>query len=330
MFGDKRRRLLRLFFIFQILLFILIAPSVSRASVLRVTIPAIVELGDEAFTLSEIAEIDGDQRVVDAVGALLLSVKNNSVTRQQVIDALKTSGLDGVKIELKMPATVRVNPLNSDKPPSSLSSPQKSQGAATITRQSAKTDNKNLSSLVKELAAWDGDVEVQIKGDVPNGRLVAPASIVPGSPSATLTFRDQEGRERSISTRMIWTQSALVLTRSVKRGEALRPTDVTVRQLRVNKAGAYLSRPEDVVGRALRRNLSQGEAIQKDLLITSVAVTKGKTVTIVARDGNLVVRAKGEALDNGSVGDAVRVRNITSKTIINATVIATDTVEVKP
>ncbi|GHV45721.1 hypothetical protein FACS1894204_05630 [Synergistales bacterium] len=336
MSKDSRRRLLRLFFIFQVLLPVVYAPvsadAARAAVVLRVTVPANVELGDEAFVLSEIAEIDGPDAAAKVAGGLLISVRNGSVTRQQVIDALKTSGLDGVKIELKMPETVTVNkPSNSNsKPnPNPSSKPEISPGGATVTRRASLPDNPDLSALVKELAVWSGGVEVKVKGDVPKGRLVAPASIVPGSPSATLTFRDDAGRERSVSARMIWTESALVMTRSVKRGEILSASDVTVRQLRVNKAGAYISRPEDVVGRALRRNLSQGEAIQKDLLITSAAVTKGKSVTIVAQNGGLVVRTKGEALESGAVGEVIRVRNVSSKTIIRATVTAADTVEVK-
>lgn len=314
MSKDKRRRPFRLFFVFQLLLLISgVAAALAAASVLRVTIPAIVELSDEAFALSEVAELDGERGAVRTTGALLLSVKNGSITRQQVIDALKTSGLEGVKIELKMPATVMVNissnsnsnsdsnsnsnsnsnsdsdsdlKSNASARSNSNSAPEKSLGGATITRRGDNANNKqDLSALVKELAAWSGEVEVQVKNDIPKGRLVAPASIVPGSPSVTLTFRDETGRERSVSARMIWTEPALVMTRSVKRGETLRASDVTVRYLRVNKAGAYVSRPEDIVGRALRKNLSQGEAIQKDLLITTAAVTKGRGVTIVARDG---------------------------------------------
>ncbi|GHS88845.1 hypothetical protein AGMMS49957_11050 [Synergistales bacterium] len=329
MSKNTRRRLLRLFFIFQVLLLSSGGAVIAdAAAVLRVTVPAVVELDDEAFALSEVADIDGERNAVKVAGALLLSVRNGAVTRQQVIDALKTSGLEGVKIELKMPETVRVN-TSSELKSNPSSAPEISSGGAAITRRASSAEKQDLSALVKELAAWSGEVEVQVKGDVPNGRLVAPASIVPGSPSVTLTFRDDGGRERSISARMIWTESALVMTRSVKRGEILRASDVMVRQLRVNKAGVYISRPEDIVGRALRKNISQGEAIQKDLLLTSNAVTRGKSVTIVARNGSLVVRAKGEALENGAVGETINVRNVASKTIIRATVTAADTVEVK-
>ena len=78
--------------------------------------------------------------------------------------------------------------------------------------------DETLTSVIKSLAAWDGDVEVSHVGPIPEGRLVSPASLVPGSAAATLRFRDGTGRERSLAVRMTWTQNVLVMARS--RGRA--------------------------------------------------------------------------------------------------------------
>ena len=129
--------------------------------------------------------------------------------------------------------------------------------------------------------------------------------------------------------RLTWTQPALVLTRSVKKGETLKESDVTVRQIRVNKPGVYASSFSEIAGRSLKKNLSQGEPVALNLIVGTPIIERGKSVVIVVRDRGLIIRTKGEALESGALGDTVKVRNSSSKAILTAVVVASDTVEVK-
>jgi len=158
---------------------------------------------------------------------------------------------------------------------------------------------------------------------------VAPASIVPGTSAATLRFRDASGRERSLAVRLTWTQPALILTRSLRRGDIISEADITVRQIRVSRPGVFASRVSDVVGRSITRNLSQGEALPLNLVIDTPIIERGKSVTILVRSGGLVVKTRGEAMESGALGDTIRVRNITSRTVVTAVVVTDDTVEVR-
>jgi flagella basal body P-ring formation protein FlgA len=185
-----------------------------------------------------------------------------------------------------------------------------------------------LKDLVKSLASWEGDVQVQYRGSIPEGQLTSPVSLVPGTSAATLRFRDSAGRERPLSVRLVWTQPALVLSRSVKRGELLKESDFVVRQIRVSRAGVYASRASEVLGRSLKKNLSQGETIPLNSVADVPIINRGKTVTITANNAGLRVEARGEALENGVLGDSIRVRNIASKVVIRAVVVAEDRVEV--
>lgn len=315
MHVDERRRVLRLFFVFLLCQFLIPQRFAESAETLRVVVPAVVHVTEDACALSEIAEIDGPVYLTERVGALLLSVHDGAIERQQVIDALKVSGLEGVRIELKMPASVRVESGEAD--------------SKNTTAAEPATGSRELSDLIRNLASWDGDVDVEFRGTLPPGRLVSPASIVPGTPAATLKFQDRTGRERSLAVRLVWSQSVPVLTRSVKKGEPLRASDVTLRQIRVGRPGVYASRLEEVVGRSLKKNLPQGEPLPLNLITGVPIIEKGKNVIIVVRSGGLMVRAKGEALDDGALGDTVRVKNLSSKAVVSAVVVGKDTVEVK-
>jgi flagella basal body P-ring formation protein FlgA len=284
---------------------------------LRVTVPGIVEVEGEACSLAEIAELDGQPDLTERAGALLLSVHNGVISREQVLDALRVSGLTDVRVELRMPASVKVEP------PLAVVVTGGEDGGGD------RKAKEVLAARIKALAAWDGEVEVNFQGSVPPGQLVSPASVVPGTAAATLRFRDSPGRERSLAVRLVWTQPVLVLTRSVRKGETLKESDFAVRPLRVGRAGVYASRPAEAAGRSLRKNLSQGEAVALNLLVDVPIIKKGKVVTIVARNAGVTVRARGEALEDGAVGDIIDVRNLSGRAVVKAVVVAEDTVEVK-
>ena len=274
----------------------------------------------EACALSDIATLEGRRDLTERIGSLLLSAQNGVITREHVISALKTSGLEDVRVELKMPLAVKAVKIGE-------TGEAEETGEGETAAQPSEPSDLFLAEWIKSLSSWEGDVEVQHRGPIPEGRLVSPASIVPGTSAATLRFRNSSGKERSLPVRLIWSQPALILTRSAKKGEILKESDLTLRSIRVNKA-LYASKMSQVVGRSLKRNLSQGEPILLDSVTDVPMIERGKSVTIVVRNAGLTVRAKGEALESGALGYAIKVRNVASKTVITAVVVASDTVEV--
>ena len=59
------------------------------------------------------------------------------------------------------------------------------------------------------------------------------------------------------------------------------------------------------------------------------AVEKGDRVVIKAENNELLITASGKALEEGCVGDQIRVLNVSSGREIIATITTTDLVEVK-
>jgi flagella basal body P-ring formation protein FlgA len=55
---------------------------------------------------------------------------------------------------------------------------------------------------------------------------------------------------------------------------------------------------------------------------------KGTRVTMIYKSRNLEIRTIGEALDGGAKGDVIRVRNLTSKSIVSGVVEASDRISV--
>ena len=321
------RRPLRLFFIqgasggwLLLLLILCLALCVpvaqgAQGRRVRVTLPAVLRTADGAFRLGAVAGIEGPQDAKEALSALLLSGEGGVLTREQVLQAIRASGLEGVRVELTMPAVVRVEP----------SGPEGSGAQVTPALRS----DVSLSSMIKSLAGWDGAVEVAASGPVPAGRLVAPASMVPGTQAATLRFQDEAGRLRSLAVRMTWRQDVQVAARTLQRGRPIRRQDLMTRQVQIARPGVYAERAEQVLGFIPRRTLNQGEPVLLELLTSPTLVRKGRPVKVVARLAGLTATAEGVLLDDGEPGDVVRVRRTDRKTaVLEARIIDENTVEV--
>jgi len=121
----------------------------------------------------------------------------------------------------------------------------------------------------------------------------------------------------------------LVAARPLARGVPLTPTDITVsRQDLAAVAGNALTDASQAVGKRLRYPVATGAALNAGLLDLPPLVKRGQTVTIVSAGQGLEVRASGEALADGTSGETIRVRNLLTKKIIQATVLETGLVRV--
>ena len=76
----------------------------------------------------------------------------------------------------------------------------------------------------------------------------------------------------------------------------------------------------DIVGRSLTRDIGQGEMFKAGAVVVPPVITSGSRVTIVFRQNRLEVTATGVALENGGMGQEIRVRNDSSKKIVTGKV----------
>ena len=86
--------------------------------------------------------------------------------------------------------------------------------------------------------------------------------------------------------------------------------------------------PQEMVGRLARRALPQGAPVITADLKRPVAVARGTLVTIILGTPTMRLTARGQALDEGAVGDTIRVANAQSRTVVGGVVRAGGQVEV--
>jgi flagella basal body P-ring formation protein FlgA len=116
-------------------------------------------------------------------------------------------------------------------------------------------------------------------------------------------------------------QDTLVATRPVVRGAALECGDFQVQRrpwsAQADQAGAPCTLPSGAVS---RRFLAVGDALRADDVGEHVAVAEMASVTIKVAVGQVLLESQGVALENGNIGQRIRVRPGTSRQTVYATV----------
>lgn len=116
---------------------------------------------------------------------------------------------------------------------------------------------------------------------------------------------------------------------SLPRGAIIGEGDIGLEQRDISRLHrGYLEDKKAVLGKKLRQRMRQHQVITPSQLDTPYAIKRNNRVTILASSKTLKIRVAGKALQNGSVGELIRVRNESSKKELDARVIAPGIVEV--
>lgn len=75
-----------------------------------------------------------------------------------------------------------------------------------------------------------------------------------------------------------------------------------------------------IVGMAAKRSLTPGTPIAATDVRRQLLVNRGETVTMMLTTPAMQLTAKGRALQNGSIGDVIRISNLQTNTVIDAVV----------
>jgi flagella basal body P-ring formation protein FlgA len=159
---------------------------------------------------------------------------------------------------------------------------------------------------------------------LPRGALSARAEMKPderyrGLTTFALIVGAGDREERVWATAEIRVKvPTLVAARDLPRGHVLRSGDLClVRRELADRAEMRSADVTEVVGRVLRRPLRAHEALLSSDLEKAKVVSRGAAVFLVARQGGLVVTARGRALEDGARGETVRALNLSSgKTVL--------------
>ena len=122
-----------------------------------------------------------------------------------------------------------------------------------------------------------------------------------------------------------------VAARPLTRGELIGEADVRMEEQDITRLPAgFLTDLAEVVGMKTRRPLATGHVIGKTAIEAPNLVRRGQSVTLVSGAGPVQVRVNGTALGDGALGERVRVRNDSSRRVVEGVVTEDGSVQVNP
>ena len=111
----------------------------------------------------------------------------------------------------------------------------------------------------------------------------------------------------------------VVVVTNISRGEVLNATHLAYENTTARLPGSFTD-IENVIGRKAKFNLARGAILKIRQLEINYAVEKGKYVLLTSRNENVSVTVGAIALEQGQIGDIVKVRNERSGKILNVLV----------
>ncbi|MGE5554156.1 MAG: flagellar basal body P-ring formation chaperone FlgA [Betaproteobacteria bacterium] len=290
-----------------------------------------VELGTEArvagtqIRLGDVARIVGDQseqaQVATLTGLVLGQAPRpgqvRTLTRGQVVVRLRQAGLDPEEVEFTGSESVAV------RQPGRLLGREEAEGLyrREIARLLAVEEDRVALSLVNwtEPVVPEGELGFRVRGGVAQvaravatGTLTGPVDLtVNGEAQATLRPR------AVISVRV----PAVVTREGLARGSVIRPGQVDVVEVELARLpDGALRTLEEAEGKQVARSVPTGTPLSRTDVMVPVVIRRGDRVTLCAETGGLILTAQGLALEEGGIGEVIKVQNAQSNRTVEGVV----------
>ncbi len=124
--------------------------------------------------------------------------------------------------------------------------------------------------------------------------------------------------------------SIVVTRRALPRGVTLHEDDLVVTDVELSTLTAgYIEHVPSAIGKQLKTALGKGATLTPRILEQPRLVRRGERVVISAQGDGMDIRMEGKALADGLQGERIRVQNLGSRRIIEATVTSAGVVQVR-
>lgn len=216
----------------------------------------------------------------------------------------------------------------------------------TVERESTVIGQDEIEHYVLDALAAEGVNTGQAKVRLSNRmlRLHLPADAAPDLAVEDITYDARRGRFTAVlavyaegaDDRRIRITGQLqemvdvpVLARAVAPGDVIGADDIRwIAQRSRGLQRNIVTSADDLVGLTSKRRLRAGVPVSAADVHPPVVVGKGDLVTIVYETARMQLTARGQAMENGSRGQSIRVANLQSRQIVEATVRGPGTVVV--
>lgn len=123
-------------------------------------------------------------------------------------------------------------------------------------------------------------------------------------------------------------KQVLVSNRNLPRGHKFTAADTMLKKMDISRLHqGFYEKPEQLTGLVLKRSILRGQQLNPGILARARLVQRGQTITILAKTGSVVIRAKGKAMMDGREGQLIKIKNISTNKELRGIVVAEGVVQ---
>lgn len=303
-----------------------IALSASAASpALKVYLPRQMEIKDDkAMTLGQICMVRCDDADLAkkaaqvAMGRAPWSREDLKIDRTTILSRLAATGINAQNVEITGAQTVTLH-----RDERTIAADELSKAAEDFLRNNPPKDGATWSADRRPEALAvkaQGDLTLQARlGKAPTaGHLVVEVAAMAGQ---------KELARREVLFKLQYTVHQAVVTKPIAAGDPITPDNTELRPLPADRPAQDAAVP---FGHVAAAPMGLGAVIRPNMLRDAkpiLAVKKDQSVLMKIVGDSFAITAVGVALQEGRVGDFIKVQNVDSKRVVLVKVTADGTVE---
>jgi flagellar basal body P-ring formation protein FlgA len=316
---DKKTIFLKravIFYLFLLILFFSLVFIVHAIAMTIITIPGKVELDKNIIMLEDIANFQGENSdMQDKMKGVELGIapspgEEKTIDKNYIILRLKKEGINTKDFELLCDEKIILHRISASLSKDELENIVKEKIGNYIGVQSDKFKIKELKGL-EDISIPKGEVTYKLdirRNMSTNGRIVGNLNILVDAKLYKKIW---------IQARLAISSKVAKLIRDIKKGNLITKEDVVFEvSLQNDISRDYISSDEDLFGLIASRNMSKGMILYKGLFTKPNLINRGDNVIIEMDMETLKITATGIAIENGGIGDMIKVTSDSSKKVL--------------
>ena len=133
-----------------------------------------------------------------------------------------------------------------------------------------------------------------------------------------------------VAGRFTETAKVPTLSRKFDKNEVIAKNDIVYLEIEASKLrNTYITSEDRLIGRAPTRAIFKERPISENQIADAKVMTKNKMVSLRYKDNSLTIQTAGIAMEDGTLGQSVRIKNATSNKIVRARIINDGLAEVQ-
>ncbi len=117
-----------------------------------------------------------------------------------------------------------------------------------------------------------------------------------------------------------------IANRKIERGHLITGEELATKKFLIKTSSQECLTPKEVIGAISKTTIYPKKRIKNYMIMPNYPIKKRSKVKIIYQKGAIRIELLGLALDNGNVGDLIRVKNLSSNKVLRCEVLSSSTV----